>query len=77
MDVTGQNQIQVKMFSPRRQEIENQLKLEIFNLKFNFKLSDRHQPAIMGYLLQALDSYVWTKNSYQNLNISDTVVETK
>ena len=28
MDVTGQNQIQVKMFSPRRQEIENQPKLK-------------------------------------------------
>ena len=61
MDVTGQNQIQVKMFSPRREEIENQPKLKIFHLKFNFKLSHRHLPAIMDYLLQGLDSYVWKK----------------
>ena len=37
----------------------------------------RHLPAIMDSLLQGLNSYVWTKNSYQNLNISYTIVETK
>ena len=37
----------------------------------------RHLPAIMDSLLQGLNSYVWTKHSYQNLNISYTIVETK
>lgn len=33
--------------------------------------------AIMDSLMLGLDSYILTKNSHQNLNISDTIVVTK